>query len=208
MKEFDRRQQFLALGVFTLLCAIEAMIAAYGVQGILSHMPALLVASDFVQHAVPVARRFTECGGANGTTGALVAASAIFLPFKALALFIAFPFTLQDTERLWSGSRDGFSSLGRRLFCYARRGLLLGLCVVPVLFVFVGFADDIDTGRALRVTHTRYRQFCEGGLAAYPNWLMYAMFATVPCMVFFAAGRSFWSVIVSALNFNNSTVRG
>ena len=81
-------------------------------------------------------------------------------------------------------------SMGRRLFCYARRGLLLGLCLVPVLFVFVGFADDIDTGRALRVTLTRYRQFCEGGLAAYPHWLMYTMFATVPCLVFLAAATS------------------
>ena len=208
MKKFNRRQQLLALGVFALLCAIEAMVAVYGVQGALSYMPALLAAFDYVQHAVPVAQRFTECGGAGGTTGALIAASAIFLPIKALTLFVAFPFTLEDTERLWSGSRDGYSSLSRRLFCYARRGLLLGLCVVPAMFVFIGFADDIDTGQALRVTHTRYRQFCEGGPGVYPNWLMYAMFATVPCMVFFAAGRSLWNVIVSALNFKNSTVQG
>jgi hypothetical protein len=61
-----------------------------------------------------------------------------------------------------------------------------------MIFVFVGFADDIDTGRALGVTLARYRRFCAGGLAAYPQWLMYSMFATVPCLVFVAAASSLW----------------
>jgi hypothetical protein len=180
-------QQIPALGAFAILCITEALVALYGTHSALSRMPLVLAIVEFVRHGVPVAQRFAACGGPDGTVSALIAVSAIFVPFKALALFIAFPFTLQDTERLWSGYRGPSPGTARRIFSYGRRVLLLGLCAVPALFVFVGFTDDIETGRA------RHRQFCEGGLAAYPQWLMYAMFATVPCLVFFAAARSMLS---------------
>lgn len=192
MSALDSRQQILPIGAFAALCMIEALVAVWGTRGALSHVPLMLAAIDWVQDVVPVARRFAACAGPEGTTGALVAVSAIFLPLKALVLFAAFPFKLQDTDQLWSGYRPNAPGIARRVFLLVRRMLLLGLCAVPVIFVFVGFADDIDTGRALKVTLARYRRFCDSGLAAYPQWLMYSMFATMPCLVFVAAASSLW----------------
>jgi hypothetical protein len=192
MRILDIRQQIPPLGAFVALCMTEALVAAWGTRGALSHVPLLLAAIDFVQGAVPVARRFAACAGPEGTTGAVVALSAIFLPLKVLVLFAAFPFRLQDTDQLWSGHRADAPGIARGVFLRVRRMLLLGLCAVPVIFVFVGFADDIDTGRALEVTLARHRRFCQGGLAAYPQWLMYSMFATVPCLAFAAAANSLW----------------
>lgn len=190
----------VCLGTLIVLYFAEILVAEHGVKSIIPAQASLLQIFDQIANLIPSAKRFEACIGVGSTTRDLITASALLLPLKVLMLFAAFPFWFSDTDRLWSSYREGPKSVSQRVMVLLKRIVLLAFCFLPVAYVFSGFGEYAATEKSLRKEAADFHRLCNQGVGVYPIWFMYSLFATVPCLVFAAALRSFLASLLEAIN--------